>query len=69
MKTGSFGPGFFTGDEYEDDDEVSTLQPLNNFSAIETVLREGINPSATSLNDIGFMKFHTSAASGRERPV
>jgi len=29
-------------------------EPLNNFSAIETVLREGVNPSSTSLNGIGF---------------
>jgi hypothetical protein len=29
-------------------------EPLNNFSAIETVLREGINPSPTSLNGPGF---------------
>ena len=29
-------------------------EPLNNFSAIETVLREGINPAPTSLNGIGF---------------
>ena len=29
-------------------------EPLNNFSAIETVLREGINPSPISLNGPGF---------------
>ena len=33
-------------------------EPLNNFRAIETVLREGINPSPTSLNGINFMEFH-----------
>ena len=29
-------------------------EPRNNFSAIETVLREGINPSPTPLNGPGF---------------
>ena len=32
-------------------------EPLNNFSAIETVLWEGINPSPTCLDDPGFHIF------------
>ena len=32
-------------------------EALNDFSAAETVLKEGINPSTTSLNNPGFHEF------------